>query len=171
VIYRYLAGEFHWGPEILGGLDVYQLLLLTQQAMKREVSAPPEPPPPEPRLTDSDYALLQQARDLIAACLEQSPPGAAPAPEAAPLAGEAPAPPDPPQPPDYDYVGLDQMAVLVQRSKSTLDKLKQRQDNPLPNPDVKGGGGKRDEWIWSRIRPWLEKEFGRHLPATLPRRR
>jgi hypothetical protein len=63
------------------------------------------------------------------------------------------------------------MAALVQRCKSTLEKLKQRQDNPLPDPDIRGGGGKRDEWLWSRIRPWLEKEFDRRLPEKLPRRR
>jgi hypothetical protein len=70
-----------------------------------------------------------------------------------------------------DYVDLDQIAAVVNRSKSLLEKLKRRKKNPLPDPDVKGGGGKKDEWIWSRIRPWLEAEFSRHLPETFPRRK
>ena len=70
-----------------------------------------------------------------------------------------------------DYVDLDQIAAVVNRSKSHLEKLKRRMKNPLPDPDVRGGGGKKDEWIWSSIRLWLEAEFSRHLPETFPRRK
>ena len=68
------------------------------------------------------------------------------------------------------YVDLDQIAAVVNRSKSTLEKLKRRKDNPLPDPDVPGGGGKKDEWVWSHICPWLETEFKKHFAETLPRR-
>jgi hypothetical protein len=40
VIYSYVAEEFDWGPDFLGGLDDYQLLQLTQQAMEREMRSP-----------------------------------------------------------------------------------------------------------------------------------
>ena len=62
------------------------------------------------------------------------------------------------------------MAAVVNRSKSCLEKLKRRQTTPLPDPDVPGGGGKKDEWLWTRIRPWLETEFKKHFAETLPRR-
>jgi hypothetical protein len=68
------------------------------------------------------------------------------------------------------YVTLDQMAALVSRSKKTLERLKKRMSNPLPNAKVDGGGGKPDEWIWSEIRPWLEAEFSRKLPKLFPKR-
>jgi hypothetical protein len=68
------------------------------------------------------------------------------------------------------YVTLDQMAAHVNRSKRTLERLKTRELNPLPPPDVEGGGGRPDEWVWSKIRPWLEKEFGRQLPLRFPPR-
>jgi hypothetical protein len=70
-----------------------------------------------------------------------------------------------------DYVTLDQMAAWVSRSKRTLERMKTRQSNPLPTPDIEGGAGKADEWIWSRVRPWLEREFRRKLPDSAPRRR
>jgi hypothetical protein len=66
------------------------------------------------------------------------------------------------------YVTLDNMAASVSRSKRTLEKLKTRKKNPLPAPDVEGGGGKPDEWLWSAVRPWLEKEYRRKLPEQFP---
>jgi hypothetical protein len=69
------------------------------------------------------------------------------------------------------YVDLDQMAAAVNHSKSSLEKRKHRNKNPLPDPDIQGGGGKKDEWLWQNIRPWLETEFGRRLPDTYPRLR
>jgi hypothetical protein len=66
------------------------------------------------------------------------------------------------------YVTLDQIAAAVSRSKRTLEKLKTRSNNPLPSPEVEGGGGKPDEWDWSKIRPWLEAEYSRKLPEKYP---
>jgi hypothetical protein len=68
-----------------------------------------------------------------------------------------------------EYITLDQMAAHVNRSKKTLERLKTRTNNPLPPPAVQGGGGKADEWVWSQVRPWLEKEFDRRLPERFPR--
>jgi hypothetical protein len=67
-----------------------------------------------------------------------------------------------------DYVTLSQMAALVNHSKRTLEKRKGRKKNPLPDPDVEGGGGKPDEWLWETVRPWLEGEFCRLLPERFP---
>jgi hypothetical protein len=66
------------------------------------------------------------------------------------------------------YVTLGQMAAMVQRSKRTLENWKARKINPLPPPDIDGGGGKPDEWDWSKIRPWLQNESGRTLPERFP---
>ena len=66
------------------------------------------------------------------------------------------------------YVELGQMAAIIQKSKRTLEKWKSRAKNPLPPPDIEGGGGTADEWDWSTIRPWLEEESGRKLPARFP---
>lgn len=66
------------------------------------------------------------------------------------------------------YVTLDQAAASVGRSKRTLEKLRNRKKNPMPDPDICGGGGKPNEWLWAIIRPWLEKEYGRTLPAVFP---
>jgi hypothetical protein len=71
------------------------------------------------------------------------------------------------------YVDLDGAAAMVNRTKSALEHYKRRKNDPLPTPDVPGGGGRKDEWKWSTIRPWLERTFGRALssvnPANLPR--
>ena len=64
-----------------------------------------------------------------------------------------------------DFVTLDEAAAWVKRTKSTLKKHRK---NGCPQPDVKGGGGKPNEWRWSTIRPWLEQEFGRKLPKIIP---
>jgi hypothetical protein len=66
------------------------------------------------------------------------------------------------------YVTLDQMAAILQRNKRTLERLKTRRTNPLPLPDVEGGGGRADEWLWHKIRPWLEQESKRILPERYP---
>jgi hypothetical protein len=66
------------------------------------------------------------------------------------------------------HVTLDRMAALVNRSKRTLERFKTRKNNPLPLPDIEGGGGKPDEWLWSKVRPWLEREFNRTLPERYP---
>ena len=67
------------------------------------------------------------------------------------------------------YVTLDQAAAMVNRAKKTLERhLNRRKGKPTPPPDIEGGGGKPHEWLWSRIRPWLEEEFGRKLPSDYP---
>jgi hypothetical protein len=66
------------------------------------------------------------------------------------------------------YVTLDQAAAIVNRSKRTLEKLATRKKNPLPDPDVQGGGGKANEWNWAKLRPWLEGEYGKQLPVRFP---
>jgi hypothetical protein len=66
------------------------------------------------------------------------------------------------------YVTLDQMAAIVNRGKRTLERLKTRKRNPLPDPDVEGGAGRPDEWIWPNVRSWLENEFGKQLPEHFP---
>jgi two-component system nitrogen regulation response regulator GlnG len=72
----------------------------------------------------------------------------------------------PPEP--IQYVTLDQMAAIVNRTKKTLENRKRCKRNPLPPPDVEGGGGKPDEWKWTTVRSWLEQEFGRQLPEHFP---
>jgi hypothetical protein len=67
------------------------------------------------------------------------------------------------------YVTLDQMAALVNRSKKTLERSVNKPNSGAPAADVEGGGGKPHEWIWSTIRPWLEKQFNRKLPERFPR--
>jgi hypothetical protein len=62
------------------------------------------------------------------------------------------------------YVTLDKAAAMVGRSKKTLERYKRK----MPAPTVKGGRGKPNEWLWSVIRPWLEKTFDRNLPKRFP---
>lgn len=66
------------------------------------------------------------------------------------------------------YVTADQIAAIVNRSKRTLEKHAAREKNPLPDPDISGGGGKPNEWLWASVRPWLEAEYGRKLPLVYP---
>jgi hypothetical protein len=66
-----------------------------------------------------------------------------------------------------DYVTLDQIALIVRKSKRTLENLKAK-GMPKPVNKAKRGSGKADEWVWSEIRPWLEKEFNRKLPEKYP---
>ena len=70
--------------------------------------------------------------------------------------------------PVTQYVRLDQMAAIVSRAKKTLERRLNRKNSDMPKPDVEGGGGKPHEWSWSRIRPWLEEQFLRPLPARFP---
>jgi hypothetical protein len=66
------------------------------------------------------------------------------------------------------YVTLDMLAALVNRSKRTLEKLKTRSNNPFPAPPVEGGGGKPAEWDYGIARPWLVQEYGKPLPEHFP---
>jgi hypothetical protein len=73
-------------------------------------------------------------------------------------------PPREAEPTEVQYVTLDQAAARVNRSKRTLEKRLKK----MPDPDVVGTGGKPHEWLWSRLRPWLEKEFGKIIPERFP---
>jgi hypothetical protein len=65
-----------------------------------------------------------------------------------------------------DLVTLDQVAAIVHRSKRSLERYKT--NGSLPEPAVKGGGGRPDLWEWKTIRPWLEMTFRIKLPDTFP---
>lgn len=69
--------------------------------------------------------------------------------------------------PPTDHVTLQQCAALVKRSKRTLERWK-TDDHEFPTPNVLGGDGKADEWLWSEIRPYLEKKSDRKLPKVFP---
>jgi hypothetical protein len=86
------------------------------------------------------------------------PPLALPAPPAG-SGGEAALP---------DVVDLDQIAAFAHLKKDSLKPYKRRNQDPLPPPDFPGGGGKRDFWRWSTIRPWLVRNFPLPFPEHLP---
>lgn len=65
-----------------------------------------------------------------------------------------------------DYIDLDQAAALVNRGKKTLERA--LADQKMPSPDVEGGGGKKHEWVYLKLKPWLEKTYGRILPDRPP---
>ena len=80
----------------------------------------------------------------------------------------APGPSELPQ-----YVTLDTAAALVSRKKRSLEHYKSGEykgaGEPLPDPDVKGGGGKPDQWLYpGQMKPWLEATFKHKLPDRLP---
>jgi hypothetical protein len=66
------------------------------------------------------------------------------------------------------YVTLSDIRTFLRVSKSKTKRWKTRPINPMPPPDVHGGAGKADEWVWSKIRPWLETETDRKLPERFP---
>lgn len=85
----------------------------------------------------------------------------------------SPPPPDVPPvaTPYIQYVTLDQIAAMTNRSKKTLERHLHNPDSGrprMPPPDVEGGGGKPHEWIWANVRPWLEATFSRFLPERFP---
>jgi hypothetical protein len=67
-----------------------------------------------------------------------------------------------------EWLDLDQIAALVHLRKRSLENYKRRQKDPLPEPDVPGGGGHRGYWRWSTIRPWLERNFSFPFPKHFP---
>lgn len=69
-------------------------------------------------------------------------------------------------PPAPQYVLRDQMAVICGKTKKTIARWLKA--DRLPLPDVEGGGGKADQWIWANVRPHLERLSGRTLPETFP---
>lgn len=64
------------------------------------------------------------------------------------------------------YVTRDQMAAIVQRHKETVADW--FRDEKAPQPAIEGGGGKRHEYLWQDVRPWLEAKSGRQLPEAFP---
>jgi hypothetical protein len=66
--------------------------------------------------------------------------------------------------PETHYIDLDQAAAIVNRVKRSLErKLKE-----MPPPAVKGGKGKKSEWDYAILRPWLEKTYNKLLPTVPP---
>ena len=61
-----------------------------------------------------------------------------------------------------DYVTLKDIAMMVRRSKRTVEKLVEK--GTLPAPEIRGGRGKPHEWRLSKLRPLLERLYGRPLP-------
>jgi hypothetical protein len=70
--------------------------------------------------------------------------------------------------PDQEIVDLDQIASLVKLRKRSMNVYKRRKNDPLPDPDFPGGGGKRDYWRWATVRPWLVRTFPIPIPEILP---
>jgi hypothetical protein len=77
-------------------------------------------------------------------------------------------PPLPKNEPAPQYVDLVMLHSYLHVSKRKMERLKAHPENPMPDPDIEGGGGKKDWWIWSKLRPWLQEEFGRILPERFP---
>lgn len=69
--------------------------------------------------------------------------------------------------PPQGYVTLLQAAALINKDKRTLERWKQKDTN-FPTPEVIGDPGEADEWLWSTIRPYLEKKAKRKLADTFP---
>jgi hypothetical protein len=57
-------------------------------------------------------------------------------------------------------VTLDQAAAIVNRSTRTLERYKKR---GMPEPRVRGQGGKFHEYSWAEMRVWLEETFSRSI--------
>jgi hypothetical protein len=68
------------------------------------------------------------------------------------------------------YIDLAGMAILVKLTTRGLEHYKNKKD-PIPDPDRPGGGGKKDEWKWLTVRPWLERTFNRDLSWVNPENR
>src|SRR5262245_5041762 len=62
-----------------------------------------------------------------------------------------------------EFVTLGQASALVNR---TAAGLRHYRTKDMPRPFVKGSKGKPNEYLWSEMRPWLEKTFGRPIPVT-----
>jgi hypothetical protein len=64
------------------------------------------------------------------------------------------------------YVTRDQMAAICKKNKKTITRWLEAEQ--LPPPDVEGGRGKADEWIWATVRPHLEAATKHTLPVIFP---
>lgn len=67
---------------------------------------------------------------------------------------------------DVQYVTLDQIAAISNRSKRTLEKYLKA--GKLPQADRRGGGGRASFWRWDRIRARLLPLVPRVLPVQFP---
>jgi hypothetical protein len=88
----------------------------------------------------------EEAEALARRCGKDLPPGFFPADE----------PNELPQ-----YVTRDQAAALV---NLTSDGLRHYRKKGMPEPAIRGTKGRRNEYLWSEMRPWLEKTFNRKIP-------
>jgi hypothetical protein len=66
-------------------------------------------------------------------------------------------------------VDLDQIAALAHLAKRSMEAYKRRKNDPLPDPDYPGGGGRRDHWNWTTIRPWLVRNVKFPIPEDCPK--
>ena len=66
------------------------------------------------------------------------------------------------------YVTMSQMAGVVNRNKRTIQRLYDKGKLPTPAVESGKGEGKPHEWLWSEVRPILEEEYNRQLPAVFP---
>jgi hypothetical protein len=67
-----------------------------------------------------------------------------------------------------ESLDLDQIAALVHKKKRSMERYKRQKDDPLPDPDFPGRGGRKDYWKWSTIRPWLVRTFNLPIPEDCP---
>jgi hypothetical protein len=67
-----------------------------------------------------------------------------------------------------ESLDLNQIAALMHLKKSSMGRYKRRKNDPLPDPDSPGGGGNKDYWRWSTIRPWLDRNCRTPLPEHFP---
>lgn len=65
------------------------------------------------------------------------------------------------------YVTLDQAATYIRYHKDTVARWL-REDKDAPLSAVEGGGGRRSEFDWASLRPFLEKKTGRKLEEQFP---
>ena len=65
-----------------------------------------------------------------------------------------------------DLVTLDQVAPLTGLQKRTLERYLSKGD--LPQPDIRGGGGKAHKWFYSNLRDALSEFTQRSMPERFP---
>jgi hypothetical protein len=60
-----------------------------------------------------------------------------------------------------EIVNLDQAAALVNK---TTNGLRHYRNKGMPKPHIRGTKGQPNQYLWSEMRPWLEKQFNRRIP-------
>src|SRR5207249_1980874 len=68
------------------------------------------------------------------------------------------------------YVTLNHVAAYLKCNKRTLERWMHQKGSEGPEPDIEGGGGKPHQWVWSKLRPWLQRVSRRTLPERFPER-